>query len=494
MPNDDRAVVSLGDEAIDLAAHAGLELDPWQRLIIREMASTRDAQYYNPFSKRHEPKWAATEYGLIVSRQNGKGSILECRELAGLFLWGERLIIHSAHQFDTSIEAFSRVLFLIENTPDLDALVARVVRSHGEEGIELRNGQRLRFRTRTKGGGRGFTADTVIFDEAMMSLTKTQIGAILPTISARPNGQLIYTGSAGDQESEQLGRIRARALKGDDPSLGFAEWSIEPCGFFCPPDCTEHDDPTTLESAAKANPAFGIRISPEHIEMERRSMHPETYLRERLGVGDYPVEGDGWRVISKAAWDDRGDKFSKLTGKFVLAIDSAPDQSWSAIGVAGANKHNEIHAELTSAQDDMYDYRAGIKWVVPRVLEIWKKNKPEFVVVDPSSPAGTLIPELESLNIKVVQPSSRELAQWCGDFKTGIQPKPGEKATITHLEQPPVTSAVAGADKRKTVDLWRWDKSESASDITPLTCLTMAVGGFKQHVFGKKTEFWAFYA
>lgn len=458
------------------------------------MASIRGETYFNPFTKRDEPKWAATEYGLVVSRQNGKGSILECRELAGLFLWGERLIIHSAHQFDTSIEAFNRVLFLVENTPDLDALVSRVVRSHGEEGIELRTGQRLRFRTRTKGGGRGFTADTVIFDEAMMALGKAQIGAILPTISARPNGQLIYTGSAGDQDSEQLGRVRARALRGDDPSLGYDEWSIDGHGFFCAPDCDEHDEVFDPRSWAKANPSVGYRISLEHIEKEYRSMHPDTFLQERLGVGDWPVEGDGWLVIPKDAWDSRRDETSRINGKFVLAIDSAPDQSWSAIGAAGANKYDEIHAELTSGADEMYDYRIGIRWVVPRAREIWSKNRPQFVVVDPSSPAGDLIPELESYGIKVVTPTSREVAQWCGGFKTGVAPKPGEKAYITHIGQPPVTSAVAGADKREVQDLWRWDKRDSAADITPLTCLTMAVGGFKQHVFRKKSEPWAFYA
>jgi len=58
----------------------------------------------------------------------------------GLFLFGERLIIHSAHQFDTSKEAFNRILMLIENAPDLDKEVARVSRSHGEEGVELLRG------------------------------------------------------------------------------------------------------------------------------------------------------------------------------------------------------------------------------------------------------------------------------------------------------------------------------------------------------------------
>jgi hypothetical protein len=40
-------------------------------------------------------KWAAFEAGLEVARQNGKGGVYEARELAGLFLLGERLLVHS---------------------------------------------------------------------------------------------------------------------------------------------------------------------------------------------------------------------------------------------------------------------------------------------------------------------------------------------------------------------------------------------------------------
>ena len=63
-----------------------------------------------PTGERADGKWAAFETALIVPRQNGKGSILEARELAGLFLFGEQLILHSAHEFKTAQEAFRRVL------------------------------------------------------------------------------------------------------------------------------------------------------------------------------------------------------------------------------------------------------------------------------------------------------------------------------------------------------------------------------------------------
>ena len=84
-----------------------------------------------------------------MPRQNGKGAILEAIELAGLFLFGEQLILHSAHEFKTAQEAFRRVLQLVENTDHLRKRVARVRTSHGEEGIELTTGARLRFVARS---------------------------------------------------------------------------------------------------------------------------------------------------------------------------------------------------------------------------------------------------------------------------------------------------------------------------------------------------------
>src|SRR5512135_2349968 len=84
-------VSSAGSEAVDLAASAGLTLDDWQ-------AYSLDVA----LGERRDGKWSAFEVGLVVPRQNGKGGVLEARELAGLFLFDERLILHSAHEFKTA--------------------------------------------------------------------------------------------------------------------------------------------------------------------------------------------------------------------------------------------------------------------------------------------------------------------------------------------------------------------------------------------------------
>lgn len=73
-----------GQGAVDLARAYGVPLDPWQehimRGILRETAGT----------------WSASQAGLVVGRQNGKGQILLALELYGLLVLGEH-ILHTPH-------------------------------------------------------------------------------------------------------------------------------------------------------------------------------------------------------------------------------------------------------------------------------------------------------------------------------------------------------------------------------------------------------------
>lgn len=475
----------LGRQAVDLAALAGLYLDPWQEMFLENACLLRDDQYVNPYTGDTEHKWAAFEVGLTVSRQNGKGSVLEARELAGLFLFGERLIIHSAHQFDTSLEAFNRILFLLENTPDLEREVKRVSRGHGEEGIELKTGQRLRFRTRTKGGGRGFTGDCIILDECMY-LDKSHIAALMPTMSARPNPQVWYTGSAGDEKSTHQGRVRHRALRGGEKRLLYAEYSAEVCSAMCLPTCREHDDPADPRVWAVANPAMGIRVSQEHIAAEFEAMDRETFCMERLSVGKYPAEEDGWAVIPREAWERRHDPESRLGDRFAIGVYTAPDRSMSCIVACGANQRGYRHLEIPGTAEFGDDHRPGIQWLLERIPQIVRNTRPAGVVIDPAGQAASIIPELEKEvrkipgqeKFEVWSPSAREYAQSCGDVYTGVCPKKDELPNIVHLNQVPLARALGGAKTRKLAELWAWDAMGSTTDSSPICAATAALYGF----------------
>lgn len=445
------SVSSAGDEAVDLCRMAGLHLDPWEAFVLSRS-----------LGERPDGKWSAFEVGLIVSRQNGKGAILEGRELAGAFLLGERLIIHSAHQFDTSLEAFRRLLFLIENTPELSRRVKRVSRSHGEEGIELMSRQRIRFRTRTKGGGRGFTGDCLILDEAMI-LPEDAHGALLPTLSARPNPQVWYTGSAVDQQVHEhgivLARIRERGHAGDDPSLAYFEWS---------PDATLDTVESIADQSetwAQANPGLGIRISTEHVERERRSMDPRTFAVERLGVGAWPATGgDDGQVIPVESWLGLVDIDSQPSGPVAFAFDITPDRSMAAISSAGRRSDGLWHGETV-------EHVRGTGRIVDRLVELTEAHDNVGVACDGAGPAGSLLPELLNRGVNVTAVTAKQYAQACGRLYDAV-----EQAVLRHLGTPELTSAIRGVTQRVLGgDAWAWSRKHSLVDISPLVAITLAL-------------------
>jgi hypothetical protein len=451
------SVRSWGDEAIELCELAGLGLDPWQQFILATSLGERD-----------DGKWAAFEVGVDVARQNGKGGLLEGRELTGLFILGERLITHSAHQYDTSMEAFRRLLMLIEDTPDLDQLVQRVVRSHGEEGIELKSGQRIRFRTRTKGGGRGFTGDLLVLDEAM-DLPEATLGALLPTLSARPNPQVWYAGSAVDQDIHEHGivfaRVRARGRAGGDQSLAWYE--------FAAGDSLDDldgviDDP---DAWARANPALGIRITLEQIARERASMDPRTFAVERLGIGDWPnLKRGDYATISQEAWEAAEDGDSAAVDPVRFAIDVRPDRSKSAIAAAGMRSDGHRHFEVV-------DHKTGTDWVPGRLLELTERHLSEPVILDEKSPAAALLPKLLKLGVRVETIGGAEYAQACGAFVDAINDRDAH-----HLGTSSLTAAVRGAAQRPLGDSWAWSRKNSAVDICPLVACTLALWGVVEDV------------
>jgi hypothetical protein len=75
-------------DMLDWSAGFGYDLDDWQRWWLAELTGTKP-----------DGRWASFENYLVMSRQNGKNVCLEVRELAGLFLFGESMIIHTAHEF-----------------------------------------------------------------------------------------------------------------------------------------------------------------------------------------------------------------------------------------------------------------------------------------------------------------------------------------------------------------------------------------------------------
>lgn len=460
--------VSAGDEAIDLAEIAGLNLDPWQQQVLRDS-----------LGETPTGKWSAFEVGLVVARQNGKDAVLEARELAELFLVAEeigpRVILHSAHRADTASEHFLRLAARIEDTPELAKRVkhrgGRMVgirTGNGKEQIELRDGSRILFASRTASGRRGFTGNLLIWNEAM-ELPDAAVGSVMPTISARtmhqfPGVQIWYAGSAVNRETMtdgvQLSRVRDRALRSAS-GLAYFEWSAD--------DLDDLDDPANW---AKANPGLGIRIDPAHVARERDAMPPDEFAVERGGVGKwFDVSEDAGRVISKAAWAACAeyDDSKIITSEYFFAIDADRDQNWGSIAVGGKRADGLIQVAVV-------DRRPRTDWLVDAVVELREKYPHAKFVIDKGGPASDLIERLEAVRItgrRMVAADTTFYRNACIGFVSACTgPEPQLRYPHPQLD---LDEALSAAVKVPMIDSWKWSRVKSTqADISPLVACTLA--------------------
>lgn len=448
-----------GPEVADLAESAGLYLDGEQRLALDVL-----------LAERPDGRWLSFEAAVVAARQNLKTFLFKVIVLGDLYLFDAELVVWTAHEFNTAMEAFRDVKEIIDGAPHLSKRVKKVIEANGDEGIEFHTGQRLRFKARTKTGGRGLTGDRVILDEAF-ALQPSHMGSLMPTMSAKSvtgNPQLLYGSSAGQLQSAVLRNIRDRGRKGGDPSLAYIEWCA-PEGGCSIPECDHRygnagcvlDD---VERWRQANPALERRISVDFIAAERRSLPPEEFARERLGWWEDPVE-DG-AGIPMDAWEECGNPDAVPADPVVFAFDVAPGHVSASIVACGGPLQ-------------VVDSRRGASWVVERLVELRDRHKPAAVGVDPAGPAGALIPDLEKAGFQIrgasnpqgllVLLSGTESTLACGGFLAGVVDR-----TLVHLDQPVLNDALAGAGRRQVGDAWKWSRRDSTVDITSLVAATVA--------------------
>lgn len=435
------------DEISEYVEASGTELDPWQGNVL-----------HTSFLVRGELS-AAFTVAVCAPRQNGKNGITEMRELVGAHLLGEEMIIHTAHLADTSKEAFRRLDDIIDANEWMSRDVRHIWRQNGHEAIEFRNGSRIRFRTRTRGGGRGFSAPVVVFDEAMF-LPTVSLSAILPVISAQPNPQVWFVGSAVDQATMEDGvefaRVREQALNGNASRLAYFEWSLD---YDTPEDVPDDLD---LEAVSATNPAFGRRIMVDFIEAEHQRLGPRARAVERYGVGDWPdTDGVEPTLIDLKEWAAVAEDDALLVDPICVSFDVSPERQ-SSVAFAGRNDRGVMQIQISRSD-------GGTGWLTDHLTDVYRDHEVAEIVCDGFGPAAAIARKADEAGIKVRLLDSGDYGKACGMFVDAV----GEQ-TIRHLGQPELDSAVKGAKARPLVDRWAWSRTKSTVNISPLVAATLA--------------------
>jgi len=425
------------------------------------------------FGLRPDNRVAAFEVAVVVARQNLKTAVLKMCALGWLFVTDQRLIVWSAHEFSTATEAHRDLAELIENTPTL----RRRLKPNGirfgsaDKSIELATGARVVFKARTATGGRGLSGDKVVLDEAF-ALQPAHIGALMPTLSARPDPQLVYASSAGQEQSGVLRAIRDRGRAGTDPSLGYIEWTDDLGGDCSQPACDHAAgrDGCRLDDEARwarANPALGRRITLDYVRAERRGMPPVEFARERLG---HWAEGDSLEggAFPAEAWEACRTTELALGAPVTFAVEVAEDRSWSCVAAAGKGVGG-LHTEVG-------EYAEGVSWVVDRLVDLTHRNRRARVVVQRSSAAGSLLPAMRDRGVAVLEASSVDYAAACGTVHDLVT-----AGSLRHSGQPELDVAVRHARTKPAGDgAWVWNRRTATVDISPLVAVTLAAWGAEQ--------------
>lgn len=444
---------SAAGEAIDLATSLGMILDGEQRLALEAI-----------LAEKANGQWAGFEAAVIAARQNLKTYLLEALVLADLFLFGSNLVIWTAHLFPTTMEAFRDLKRVIESNAFVSRRVKRISEANGEESIELVSGQRLLFRARSKSGGRGLTGDRVILDEAF-ALGPSEMGSLLPTLSARPNPQVIYASSAGKTDSHVLRGVRDRGRAHNDPSLVYIEWCAPVVG--CIDDRCDHRPGTPgcalddIDAWRQANPALDRRLSIDRIAAERRALPAAEFARERLGWWDEPPGNVAGLPLN--LWE--ASTLAGPTGTLLaLAVDVTPDLAFASISRASA-----VPAGVLL---DLADHRRGTSWVAGEVARL-RAGTTVPVALDMGTPASVLNDELAGLDdpIDTANPAASDVAHACSALLDGII-----RRRVWHSDDPLLDAAVRGATRRAMGDgAWAWSRKNSQADISPLVAATLAL-------------------
>ena len=482
----------MGPEAVDLAAAAGLVLDPWQALCVCDILAVGD-----------EGRWIAPETCTVCQRQDGKGAIIETIELGGLFLFGERLILHSAHEYKTAQEAFLRIRDLVDGCADLTRYVKAIREANGEQQIILMSGARLRFVARSKGSGRGFSGQRNILDEAF-ALTRTHLAALLPTMSAQPNPQFNQFSTVPDPDTMPdeavLPGIHERALRaartGVPGPLVYHDWSMRP-----------GEDPQDPDVWYACNPALGIRISEDYVRAELAALGPAKFAIERLGLWPDP-EGLQWSVISKADWENAGKPDTQARDPVVFAVYTSWQRTHTAIAAVGEREDRNLHGVIV-------EHRPHGDWVVPRLVELALKWRPAAIVLDPSGATNTL---LEPLNralveadakdaagepLQVTTLTARQAAAGWGMVYDALSSKPRQEREgellpegkrlfwRSDLHAEALTTSVRCGTRRPLAESFAWECKTAAVDMSPIKAVTDATYAFVTRPVPVAQQFYA---
>ncbi len=410
-------------------------------------------------------KWLHNVVATVVGRQNGKtDGILVRRILAGLFLLGDRNILHAAQDRAIARETFEHVSVAIDSSPWLKREVKHIRVANGQEEIKLRDGSRYRILAPKQDAFRGWSqVGLIVMDEIREQKDDTIWSAARYTQRVHPNPQIWVASNAGDADSVVLNSIRDRGRASvedpaSDPGIAYFEWSA--------PDDAAIDDPAAW---AFANPSLGYLIDEARILEELRSDEPDRFRTEALCQW---VETSGRSAVPRGAWMDAGADIPKLSPDperpVWMAVDIDPERERASLVAVTSIDGKFVAAQVASWRSDNGQpvTEAKVAEDVLKWVDLWH---PKAIGYDPYTCTG--IADAISHRVQVEKITSVRWYTACGQLWDTIS-----SGQLVHGNDDEFTDDVLAAGRRDIGDgIWTMSRRDSKRSIPAATALGRAV-------------------
>ena len=433
-------------ELVEITELIKRPLLPWQLHVGRDLLSI-DAK--GMFIKKSSL--------LIQARQNGKSEFARMLCLAHLFRFNSKNVLIMSSNRSMALTSFREMIYDIENTPELMAMVKQIRHANGTESIELLSGARLDVVAGTRDGSRGRTADFLWIDE-LREIDEQGFMAATPTTRARSNAMSLFTSNAGDSFSSVLNNMREKCLTNPPKSLGYYEYSAEQ---YCKIDFS----PAFWQQVANANPALGYTITKESIEEAISTSSLEATRTEILS---------SWIDALQSPWpmgilEETSDATLELTpGAYtVFGFDVSPSRRTASLVAGQLLPDGRIGVgilEQWTSQVAVGDLQvaAGIKsW-----CDIYR---PRLVCFDRYA-TQSIADRLTQSGVICADVSGQQFYQACGDLLNGLV-----SHLVVHNGQQTLIDQMNNCSAKVSDSAWRIVKRKSAGDISACIGLAMIV-------------------
>jgi hypothetical protein len=436
-----------------VAALLGWHFFPWQS----DFADV--AGEYHPSTKVPVYRTCAAS----VARQNGKTTLV-CARIARQLIPPRQTVAYAAQDRALGRTKWEEHVELLMSTAFAER-VARVDHTNQREMLVMQNGSRYMPVTPSgRKAARSLSLDLAIIDEAHAHASMDVVGAIAPTMAARPHAQIWLLSNAGTSSS---------GLWRHYTDLGRLETS-NPASTMCWFEYAADMDADVFDHAAwaDANPSLGLPggILEQALSDAALTMDRDIFMREHLNIWQ---DARTQTAIDPVAWAACHRPDVVPTEGVAFALDFTPERDRGALAVAGrVDDDGDLITPI-----ELIEAGSDLERLVNRAAEVanaWDG----LIVIDRGSPAASAIPALERMTargdgrhrVRLIPLS--DFVRACGEFHDAAR-----SARIAHRGDYRLTDAVTSASKRRVGEAgWAWARRGRA-DITPLVAATLARWG-----------------